>query len=177
MKKNYKGIIILLVAMLMVVGAVLILNREKKREIVLTDFKHGQEYQFGEVIWNSSVEEVEDLLDCTLEDVTVHSPEKDYVFYDFSDVVYVLNGHEAKASVEFRADELVYIGFTFKELENLEDFAEEIIAISQDKYGPESKFNENDTTGFSSYRWRTEASQLAVGFDGIEVTIFLASIK
>ena len=151
-------------------------NNKEPRELLLTEFKRGSEYQFGEIPWNFSTEEVSASLQCTLKDVTKIAPEKDYLFYDFADVVYVLEGNEAKTSVEFRADKLVYISFAFNELENPKEFFDKIILACQEQYGPESQISEN-TTGYISYRWRTEASQLAVGFDGIEVTIFLASIK
>ena len=155
-------------------------NTKVSRELMLSEFKKGQEYQFGEVEWNSSVDEVEALLDCKLKDVTMFAPEKDYVFYDFANVVYVLDGYEAETSVEFSADKLVYVDFSFKDLEDSKAFFEEIISVCRDQYGQETQANENETTGAVSYRWRTEKTQLAVGLykdNGEEVVIFLGALK
>lgn len=155
-------------------------NIKVPRELMVNAFKQGQEYQFGEAAWNSSVKEVEVLLDCKLKDVTTFAPEKDYVFYDFANVVYVLDGYEAEASVEFRADELVFVGFDFNELEDPKAFFEEIVSVCQAQYGPETESNESNDNGNISYRWKTENTLLAVGLYeeyGDKVEIFLTPLK
>lgn len=152
---------------------------KENRELLLTGFKQDQGYQFENVEWYSSVEEVERLLNGNLKNVTLEAP-KDYVFYDFKDVAYVLDGHEAKASFEFQSEELVFVGFGFYDLEDPKVFFEEIVSALQDKYGPETNVVQNETTGNIGYRWRTENSQLAIGFyeDYDEkVKIFLAPLK
>lgn len=158
-------------------------NNKESRELLLTEFKQGQEYQFSKVPWKSSVEEVEDLLNCTCTLENVEKPAgEDYFYYDFLDVAYIVDGHEAKASVEFQSDELVYIDFAF-EFDDLEDpkgFFEEIVSVLHDQYGNETKMNQNETTGNISYQWRTDTTQLAIGYygDSLEkIVIYLAFLE
>lgn len=153
-------------------------NIKEFRELPLAYFKQDQGYQFGEVAWKSSVEEVEALLNGNLKNVTLEAP-KDYIFYDFKDIVYVLDGYEAKASFEFQSGELVYVDFGFYDLEDPKAFFEEIVSVFQNEYGTETDMNQNEA-GNISYRWRTENSQLAVGFNenyNEQVTIFLIPLK
>lgn len=155
-------------------------NVKVSRELPLASFKQDQGYQFGEVAWESSVEEVEALLSGKLKNVTLEAPKEDYVYYDFKDVVYVLNGQEAKASFEFQSDELVYVDFGFYDLEDPKEFFEQIVSVLQDSYGTETDMNQNEKTGYIGYRWRTENSQLAIGFNegyDEQVTIFLIPLN
>jgi hypothetical protein len=127
MKKKYKVILIVLAAILVVVGSVLVLKREKKREIVLTDFKYGQEYQFGALDWHTALEEVEDYLKCSLEPVPGMTPlaQSGYAFYRLTDAAYFLNGNSATDRIEFKDDKLSMIQFTLKP-ENPEALLKEI---------------------------------------------------
>jgi hypothetical protein len=173
MKNKYTIGIILILIIAIIGGLLFVLSNEKKRELILTDFKPGQEYQFGEVEWNSSMNEVENLLDCTLEMVPIGGP-KDFDLCRISDVVYVLNGYEAKTSVEFREDKLVFIDFTFAELENPIAFFKEIISVWQETYGPDYEIDEKGI--LLNYQWKTETTQLAVTLDGNEVIIYLCPL-
>lgn len=173
MKKVY---VISVVSIIIICGIILGVNNVEQRNMVLTDFKNGEEYQFGEVAWHSSVKDVEAVLDCKLEDVTIEAP-KDYGFYDISDVVYFLDGHEAKVSIEFQTDKLVYIDFAFDSLEEPKPFFEKIVSAWQEQYGLETMLNENEKNGYISYHWKTETTQLAVALIGREVRIFLAFLK
>ena len=176
MNKKNKIVLILLLIIATMVGLFLLQTNVRQRELILTDFKNEQEYQFGEVSWNSNVSEVENLLDCTLKQVPNGDP--NYKYYGISDVIFVLNGYEAKTSVEFRMGELVYIDFAFKELENPQALFDEIISVWQEQYGPETTINASENIGKISYHWRTEKTQLSVAFskDIDEVRIFLASL-
>lgn len=137
-------------------------NNKETRELLLTDFKYEQEYRFSEIPWNSSRGEVEALLDCTLEEVPLGA--EDYAFYDFADVIYVLNGYKAKVFVEFSEGKFVDVNFTFK-AEEPKVFFEEIVSVLQEQYGPESNSSKSELTGYVSYAWRTETTLLGVGFD------------
>ena len=174
MKNKYKIGIILILIIAIISGLLFVLSNGKKRELILTDFKPVQEYQFGEVAWNSSMDEVENLLDCTLETVSMGGP-KDFDLCRISDVIYVLNGYEAKTSVEFRADKLVFIEFTFTELEDPYTFFKEIVSVWQEVYGTESQMDE--MRDVIDYHWQTETTQLAVMLDGREVIIYLCTLN
>ena len=151
-------------------------NTKESRELLLTAFKLDQEYQFEGVPWDSSVEEVEAILNGNLKDVTSLAP-KDFVIYTFKDVVYVLNGYEATASIEFRPDELVYISFKFWDLEDPKVFFNEIVSAFQGQYGTETEMHENEATGYIGYHWKTETTHLQTNFYGTMVRISLGTPK
>lgn len=175
MKKKYKVILIVLAAILVVEGSVLVLKREKKREIVLTDFKYGQEYQFGALDWHTTLEEVEDYLKCSLEPVPGMTPpaQSGYVFYHLTDAAYFLNGNSAIDRIEFKDDKLSMIQFTLKP-ENPEALLKEIVTVLQESFGPESVYREEN--GNIGYQWRADKSMLQITYLNSTIMIFVGTL-
>ncbi|MBE5892452.1 MAG: hypothetical protein E7286_03625 [Lachnospiraceae bacterium] len=177
MKKSYKLFFIVLAAILVVVGAILILKGEKKREIVLTDFKYGQEYQFEELIWGVSLEEVEDYLNCSLEPDSARMPAPEgYAFYNLTDITYILDENETKAIIEFYEDGLSMIQFNIRP-ENPNEFFDDIVAVWQESFGPETQFLENKETGGVGYKWKTDKSMLTINHYNSSIIISVGTLE
>ncbi|MBE5893406.1 MAG: hypothetical protein E7286_08485 [Lachnospiraceae bacterium] len=175
MKKNYKWILILLAAVFVVGGFVLVLKGEKDRELILADFKYGEEYQFGALDWNTPLEKVEDFLDCSLEIEPAMTPAPaGYAFYRFVDTTYVLDGNITNAFVEFYEDGLSMIEFYVKP-ENTNTFLEEIVVVCRENFGQETRFMENN--GFVGYQWKTDKSMLQIDCSDSTIHISVGTLE
>ena len=162
MKKSYKIISILVAVIVVVVAAVLLFSGDKEREIVLTDFKRGEEYQFGDLNWGATLDEVEDFLNSSLEADPGRTPGPEgYSFYNLTDATYLLDGNETKVIIEFYKDELSMLQFNISP-ENPNEFFEEIVAVWQEKFGAETQFLENEKLGSIGYKWKTDKSMLTI---------------
>ena len=175
MKKIYKIIIGAVVIILVVMGIVFMVKKEQKREIVLTDFKYGQEYQFGALDWHTTLEEVEKYLKCSLTiEPAMASVPQGYAFYRLDDISYVLGGYSANTRIEFQNDGLSMIQFTIKP-ESTEGVLEEIVGVLHENFGTESGFFEEN--GIIGYQWKTDNTMLQINYSNSMIYISVGTLQ
>ena len=177
MKKSYKIISILVAVIVVVVVAVLLLSGDKEREVVLSDFKRGEEYQFGDLNWGTTLDEVEEFFNSSLEVDPGRTPAPEgYAFYNLADATYLLDGNETNVIIEFYEEELSMIQFNIRP-ENPNELLDEIVAVWQENFGTETQFLENKELGSIGYKWKTDKSMLTINCYNSSIIISVGTLE
>lgn len=177
MKKCYRVISILLAVIIVGVVAVWLLSGDKEREIVLTDFRYEEEYQFGAINWGATLDEVEDLLNSSLEADPGRTPAPEgYAFYNLADAAYLLEGNETKAIIEFYEDGLSMVQFNIRP-KNPNELLGKIVAVWKENFGPETQFLENKELGSIGYKWKTDKSMLTINCYDSSIIISVGTLE
>lgn len=136
---------------------------DKDLTVDLKKFKRSEEYYFGDLFWNITLEQVADIVPYSLlEDPSrIHLP-KSYAYY-VSEEKHELYGHTAIATYEFYADQLKMVQLTFQTKEKgTEKLFDDIIETLAAIYGVQNEKTENDSGGAVGYKWNGKSTILQV---------------
>ena len=173
MKNKRKTILTLIIFTIVFILAIVALvfiygKRNSTKPLSLQQFKQGEAYQFNDVSWNISFEEVSRKLPFKLltDPGRVPAPEG-YAFYN-SKNSFNLYGQQAIASFEFQSDALkiIQFSFNFDTAEECEAWFDKIVTESTNLYGAERDKKENSGENalgqFNStvYTWETDNTML-----------------
>ena len=165
--KTSKKFIIPVIAALVILFAIIVITKIKSNgDVVLSldSLKSDTIYQFDDIKWGMSVDEVNKNLPTKLEKDTARDlSSKGYSFYN-SKNKYLLDGQSSKASFEFHNDELKSIKFSFHLQDDYHPWFENQVKKLTEIYGTESRKTENssDKTKMQSivYLWDTDSTML-----------------
>ena len=159
-----KYIILSIVLMIgLVVGLLMVYNYyDRPMELSLDSLKVNNNYQFEEISWNMSVEEVKNAIPYT---IVLDSESKTLppsVNYYKSEAEFILDEQVAYAMFEFHDDRIRSVKFDFHLNEDYEQWFGRQIEKLNKLYGQESHRMENSTDVFQSigYRWDTDYTTL-----------------
>ena len=173
MKCKYKiGIVLILTGILVLVGVGLVANKKNSDitknadviELKLTDFKHKGEYQFCEIPWGTSLEELKTIVPYSLDEDPGRPPTTDGKAFYISSERNVLKGKGARPVYEFYNDELVGVQLVFSSAENSIELFEPIIMELTELFGMESEKREieSEITRDIIYLWKTNNTSLEI---------------
>ena len=170
MKKKTKVIAIFSAIVVLLLSATIVCflqNKDYKDvELSLNSFQSDIEYQYDDVKWLSSVQEVNKHLPYSLNKDPQREIVDESINYYTSKNKYILDGQSASASFQFVKDQLQIIQFSFILDENSDQWFEDQVTNLQQLYGKET-----DTLNSSSeqlqlksvgYRWDTDNTSLQI---------------
>ena len=167
MKKRYKVIIIVLVvSAALVASAVFLLKRGKKEpifndqikhDLAVADFKEGEEYQFGQIPWGTSLEELKTIVPYSLFEDPIR-PTTDF----HSTESYLLLGKTTDAIFKFEEEKLAEVQLVFRSEENAVEQFESIVTEATELFGAESEKIEDTITIALGYIWKTDNTMLEI---------------
>ncbi|MBE5892451.1 MAG: hypothetical protein E7286_03620 [Lachnospiraceae bacterium] len=167
MKNRYKVIIIFLVVIAaLVASAVFLLKRGKKEpifndqikhDLAVADFKEGEEYQFRQIPWGTSLEELKTIVPYSLFEDPIR-PTTDF----HSTESYLLFGKTTDAIFKFEEDKLAEVQLVFRSEENAVEQFDSIVAEATELFGAESEKIENTITIALGYIWKTDNTMLEI---------------
>lgn len=164
-----KKIVLIILAVLIVAAMLLTLYfvfaGDKCVELSLGDFKSNGEYQYHEIAWGSSPDQVKEALSDTLEEDAVRKPPAStgYIFYK-TKTEYRLDGISTNASVQFHDGALETFQFSFRFEQNHQVWFDNQVAELTSLYGAPTEKKENASDMFEStlYEWSTDNSTLQI---------------
>ena len=137
----------------------------------LNMFKQGEEYQFGEIPWNTTLEQVEKRVGYSLLDgssgIQVPSGYVNYVSCDR----YKLYGQFAFAHFAFSEDQLKMVQLDFSTSKKPKALFDSAVELLIDICGEESECIKDKTTGAVIYVWQAPTTILQISIDDSGVII------
>lgn len=163
--KTRKMIIIPVVAALMLLCAIIfIIKTRGYNDVVLSldSLKSDNIYQFNDIKWGMSVEEVNRKLPNKLQENTARTVSSENIAFYTSKNRYLLDEQSSYASFEFNNDELKIIQFSFHLHDDYHQWFENQVKKLTELYGTESEKMENASDKMQSigYRWDTDTTTL-----------------
>lgn len=165
-----KILIISIVSILLLAGILfLIVYHQMHRTIHLSFdiFQSNEEFQYKDIEWGASVEEVNEKFPFSFKQNTARIPApENYLFYDITNL-FVLDGMKGTSVCEFYNGEFQLIEFYFyfdKDSEEYMPWFEKQVADLKALYGPEDKRggvkSEESDWNSDVYVWKTNNTQL-----------------
>lgn len=144
---------------------ILEMYKDAQLAIDLNMFKQGKEYQFGKIMWNTSVEQVASNVPYSLlEDSDKTQSPAGYTYY-ISEEEHNLYSQKAGATYEFYEDQLKQVQINFDSIEKkkrAKSVFDTVIKNLCEICGQETEKTEDDTTGYICYQWSAEDTILQV---------------
>ena len=157
--------VIVLVIVVLVVAAYFMLARKQSgpKAVPLDELSADGEYQFGELAWGASLEDVKKALPYELTEGMKWEADGEYIEYN-ADTPFELGGRSATAAFEFHDGGLSTVKFSFHLGEDYEEWLAEQVQALTSLYGQETDKMENSSDGFASkgYRWDAEDTSLQI---------------
>lgn len=133
-------------------------------DLSLESFKNNDEYQYEEIEWELSIDDVIDTLSYLIIRDEARSTVSDNINVDFykSKNHFILDEQNSVASFEFQNEKLMIVKFDF----TLDDGYQQWFDIQIEKlikiYGKENEKTENSNEQFEtiSYKWETDSTML-----------------
>lgn len=126
-------------------------------------FKQGEEYYFGDMFWDITLEQVEKIVPYSLikDPSRIHLPEG-YAYY-VSEDKHELYGQTAAATYEFYEGQLKMVQLSFlTEGKKTKKFFDNIIETLTGVYGQENEKTEKDSGVTVGYKWNGKSTMLQV---------------
>lgn len=162
--KTLKIIISIIIILLLLLAIIFVLKNRSYDDAVLSldSFKSNSEYQYSEIEWGSSANQVSKHLPYSLEKDTSKTPLPDNVAFYKSKNRYLLDEQSSFASFEFYNDKLTIVKFDFHLGENYNQWFENQVEKLTQLYGPESDKMESSSGQLKSigYKWETDHTML-----------------
>lgn len=155
-------ILLLILAVIYAVASSQDKTENEKVPLSLEGFQQNGEYQYDEIAWKLSQEEVSKIWQYTWEEDNSRDPlPADVTFYKSSNA-FLLDGQTATATFEFQNDELQIIQFAFALDDKYSEWFENQVEKLTQLYGAESEKMENTSELFNSigYKWETDTTTL-----------------
>ena len=163
-KTSKKIIIPIIVTLAIIISAIFIIRStgQEDIELSLTSLKSDTCYQFENISWGMSVDEVNKLLPYKLQKDTAKEPLPANIAFYKSKAKYILDNQISYASFEFYNNELKIIKFDFHLNENYNQWFEQLTKKLIEMYGTETEKLENSSEKLQSlgYRWDTNNTTL-----------------
>lgn len=137
----------------------------------LNMFKHGEEYQFGEMPWNITTENVEKRGPHTLLENTSGIPVPAGYENYVSKYGYKLYGQISNANFSFQEDQLKMLQLDFATSKRPKALFDSAVELLIDIYGEESECVKDKTTNVVSYKWQGETTALQISYFDSRVVI------
>ena len=156
---------ILLAVAVLAFAAYFMLARKESgpKAVPLDELSADGEYQFGELAWGASLEDVKKALPYELTEGMKWEADGEYIEYN-ADTPFELGGRSATAAFEFHDGGLSTVKFSFHLGEDYEEWIAEQVQTLTSLYGQETDKMENSSDGYASkgYRWDTENTSLQI---------------
>ena len=157
--------VIVLVIVVLAFAAYFMLARKESgpKAVPLDELSADGEYQFGELAWGASLEDVKKALPYELTEGMKWEADGEYVEYN-ADTSFELGDHSATTAFEFHEGGLSMVKFSFHLGEDYEEWLAEQVQALTSLYGQETDKMENSSDGFASkgYRWDAEDTSLQI---------------
>lgn len=165
-KKNYKIWVVFAILLVVAVGIGLFVKfGNKSKELSLAKFKNAEnEYQYEDISWGLSPEDVRKKLPYKIEkDTEVDPLPENTAYYKMKERVQV-DGQAATMSLEFYDDKLSIVKFDFHLDENYQKWFDKQVKELKKLYGEESEKIENSSEELKSagYKWETDHTRLQI---------------
>ncbi len=171
--KGKARMIAIAVAPLIVIGLIaaslFFVKRSSQTILLLEELESDGEYQYREIEWGSSVDEVRQAFSQELEKDPAFQPAEDSPYTNYiSAYNYIWDGKAASATVEFCDGKLQMISFGVKAEDGNEEWFEKQVQALIELYGEESRKKENSSEVYQStgYSWETENTKLNITLVG-----------
>ncbi|MBE5868159.1 MAG: hypothetical protein E7293_04255 [Lachnospiraceae bacterium] len=161
MKKKSKiiAIISVIIVLLLSTAIIHLLQHKDSKDVILSlsSFQSDNEYQYDNIKWQSSVQEVQKNLPYSLERDTYRESGSDTIAYYKAKNKHILDGQSGAASFEFVKDQLKIVQLSFHLDDDADQWFEKQVTKLQELYGTEYVKSENSSEQLHlksiGYRW------------------------